>query len=67
MELKELRKKGDEELKRLLAEEREKLRELKFKVSSRQYKAVRDIRKHGRTIARILTIEKERQKGIGEK
>jgi len=67
MELKELRKKSDQELKKMLAEGREKLRELKFKVSSRQYKAIRDIRKRGKQIARILTIQKERQKGIGKK
>ncbi|MBU0649275.1 50S ribosomal protein L29 [Patescibacteria group bacterium] len=67
MELKELRKKNDQELKKMLAEGREKLRELKFKVSSRQYKAIRDIRKHGKQIARILTIQKERQKDIEKK
>lgn len=60
MELKELRKKSDEELKKLLAEQREKLREIRFKVSSRQYKAVRDVRKIKKIIAQILTIQKER-------
>lgn len=60
MELKELRQKKDEELKKLLTENREKLRELRFKVLTNQHKAVRDVRKHKELIARIETIQKER-------
>jgi len=61
MELKELRKKSDQELKKLLAETREKLREQRFKVSTRQLKTVRDVRKTKTLVARILTILTERK------
>lgn len=61
MELKEIRKKGSEELKKNLAEQREKLRELRFKVSTKQHKTVRDVRKIKQIIARILTVLKERE------
>jgi len=61
MELKEIRKKGNEELKKNLAEQREKFRELRFKVSTKQHKTVRDVRKVKQTIARILTVLKERE------
>ena len=61
MELKEIRKKGDEELKKNLAEQREKLREFRFKVSTKQHKIVSDVRKVKRIISRILTVMKERK------
>jgi len=61
MELKEIRKKGDEELKKNLAEQREKLREFRFKVSTKQHKIVSDVRKVKRTISRILTVMQERK------
>ena len=61
MELKELRKKSDQELNKLLAENREKLREQRFKVSTRQLKTVRDVRKTKTLVARILTILTERK------
>lgn len=67
MELKEIRKKSDEELKKLLAEQREKLREMRFKVASRQYKSVRDVRKTKQLIARVLTIQKQRLSSPKEK
>ena len=61
MELKELRKKSDQELRKLLAENREKFREQRFKVSTRQLKTVRDVRKTKTLVARILTILTERK------
>jgi len=61
MDLKEIRKKNDEELRKLLAEQREKLRELRFKVSTKQHKTVRDVRKLKQFIARLLTVIKERE------
>ena len=61
MELKELGKKSDQELNKLLAENREKLREQRFKVSTRQLKTVRDVRKTKTLVARILTILTERK------
>jgi len=56
METKELTTKSPEELKKLLVEFREKLRELRFKDSNRQLKNIREIRKVRETIARIMTI-----------
>lgn len=56
MEYKELKPKTENELQKTLAEERNKLRELKFKDSSKQLKNVREIRSIRKTIARILTL-----------
>ena len=56
METKELTTKSPDELKKLLVEFREKLRELRFKDSNRQLKNIREIRKVRETIARIMTI-----------
>ena len=52
----ELKDKTAAELKRQLAEEREKLRDLRFKVANQQHKDVRAIRHVRLTIARILTV-----------
>ena len=60
-ELKELKKKGEPELQKLLQESRESLRDMRFKVSQRQLKKVRDVRKMKRYIARILTILNEKK------
>ncbi len=56
MEMKELKTKTDEELKKLLMETREKKRELRFKVAQKQLKNIREIRKLKIAAARILTI-----------
>ncbi|RMD58941.1 50S ribosomal protein L29 [Candidatus Parcubacteria bacterium] len=56
MEFKDLKNKSEAELHRLLAEMREKLRELRFKDANRQLKDVREIRQIRKTIARILTL-----------
>ena len=61
MKIKELKSKSDNELQKILAESREKLRELRFKLSSGQVKNVREIREVRKTIAQILTLLKERQ------
>jgi len=55
MEYKELKNKSESELHKILAESRNKLRELKFKDASKQLKNVREIRVIRNTIARILT------------
>ncbi|MBI2098924.1 50S ribosomal protein L29 [Candidatus Uhrbacteria bacterium] len=52
----ELKEKSETELRKLLAEDREKLRDLRFRVSQGAHKAVRDIRKLKLRIARILTV-----------
>jgi len=56
MRIEEIRQKSKEELKRLLAESREKLRQLKFDLSSGKVKNVREIRQIKKDIARILTL-----------
>lgn len=62
MEFKELKKKSSSELHRLLAEFRDKLRDLRFKDNSKQLKDVREIRGVKKLIAQILTlINKEKQ------
>ena len=67
MKLKELKTKSDNELNKLLAANREKLRDLKFKDANKQMKKVRDIRKMRREIAQILTLLKERKLNTGKK
>jgi len=55
----ELRKKTKEELQIMLQESREKLRTLRFDLTSGKVKNVREIRKIKKNIARILTLLKE--------
>jgi large subunit ribosomal protein L29 len=62
MDLKELKIKGLEELKTLLAEKREKLRDMRFKLALDSHKDVREVREIKKTIARILTLIKEQDK-----
>ena len=56
MELKELQTKKESELQKILAESREKLRDLRFKVASKQLKNVREFRGVKKMIARIMTL-----------
>ncbi len=56
MEIKELKEKKESDLHRLLAETRDKLRELRFKDSNKQLKNVREIRTGKKTVAKILTL-----------
>ena len=56
MDLKELQTKTEAELHKLLSQDREKLRELRFKDSNKQLKNVREIRTVKEQIARVLTI-----------
>ena len=56
MELKELRKKNEKDLHKLLAEYREKLRVLRFKDANKQLKDIREIRVTRKVIANILTL-----------
>lgn len=56
MEMKELTTKSPADLQKLLAQYREKLRELRFKDSNRQLKNIREIREARETVARILTV-----------
>lgn len=56
MDFKELQTKTADELKKLLAFNREKCCELRFKDSNKQLKNIREIRTVKGTIAQILTI-----------
>lgn len=56
MDAKDLRMKSRNELEQLLTEQREALRDVRFKVSRDQTKNVRAIRVLKKDIARILTI-----------
>lgn len=57
MKINELKQKTKEELKKLLQDNRENLRQLKFDLASGKVKNVRDIRKIKKDIARILTCQ----------
>lgn len=56
MEFKELKTKTEAELQKILAESREKLRELRFKDANKQLKDIRQIRKVRETVSQVLTI-----------
>ena len=57
MKIGELKQKPAEELKKLLQDNRESLRQLKFDLASGKVKNVREIRKIKKDIARILTCQ----------
>lgn len=59
MKIRELREKSKMELQKLLIENREKLRQLKFDLASGKVKNVRVIRGLKKDIARILTCLEE--------
>ena len=56
MNFKELKKKKESDLHKILAESRDKLRDLRFKDANKQLKNIREIRSVRETIARILTL-----------
>lgn len=60
MTIKELREKTDVELNRMLAETRNKVRELRFRLAARQLSDVREVREMKRLIARVLTVKSAR-------
>lgn len=62
MEYKEIIKKTDSELHNLLAQTRNKLRELRFKDASKQLKNVREIRVLKKTVSGILTFLNKKKK-----
>jgi len=59
MKIEELRKKTKEELQKILRDDREKLRQLRFDLVAGKVKNVREIRKAKEEIARILTLLKQ--------
>lgn len=56
MEFADLKNKSEKELREMLAEKRDELRELRFKTAEKQLKNVRAIRECKKSIARILTL-----------
>ena len=56
MKILELRQRTDNELHRLLQENRERLRSLRFDLASGKIKNVRELRKTKKDIAKILTL-----------
>ncbi len=58
MKISELHQKTESELRKLLQENREHLRSLRFDLASGKIKNVREIRKIKKDIARILTLFK---------
>jgi len=57
-ELEQLRKRTKEELQKILQDNREKLRQLRFDLAAGKVKNIREIRKVKKEIAQILTILK---------
>jgi len=56
MKIDELRQKSKEEIRKLLDEKRERLRQLRFDLVSGKVKNVKEVREIKKDIARILTI-----------
>jgi ribosomal protein L29 len=67
MEFKELKTKDEKELHKILAQSREKLRDLRFKDANKQLKNVREIRQVREAISQILTLLNEIKIGKNKK
>jgi ribosomal protein L29 len=65
-ELKELKLKSVNELHKMLASNREKLRDLRFKVSQNQLKNIREMREVKKRISKILTLINQKTKEKAE-
>ena len=61
MTIKELQSKSVQELEQLLADKREALRAMRFKVAQRQLKKVHEIKLARRAIAQILTLIRQKE------
>ena len=66
MEMSELRQKSKDDLQKSLAEEREKLRQLRFDLAAGKVKNIRLIREVKKIIARILTLLNTQKKNDKE-
>lgn len=62
MKAKELREKTNKELREMLEKLKEKVFELRVKISLRQQKNIKELKETKKDIAKILTILKEREK-----
>ena len=67
MRVRELRELSDEELARRLAESREELFNLRFQAATGALENTARLRLAKRDIARILTIQHERQDAVGSR
>lgn len=61
MDIKEIRKKAEQELLKFLKLKREQMRDLRFQIAAKQHKDVRDLRQIRKDIAQILTVLKEKK------
>jgi len=61
MKAKDLQKKPEKDLLKMLADEKTKLQQLRFDLPSGKIKNVREIRKLRREVARILTLLQQRK------
>lgn len=61
MKIKELRRKSKRELNDFLKESRQKLGQLKFDLTAKKLKDVRQMRELRRDIARVLTLTREQK------
>ena len=64
MKFKELKIKSKEELSKILMENRDKIRDLRFKVANNQLKNVKEIKKLKVQIAQVLTIDNQSVKVV---
>ena len=62
MKANEIKSKSEKELKELLVEKRERIRDLRFLLSQGKVKNIREIRKMKKDIAKILTIKNQKPK-----
>ncbi len=60
MKVKEIRKKKEKELEKLLSDKRKRLQEVRFKLASGKVKDVKEAKNIRQDISRILTILKEK-------
>ena len=60
MNWKELKEKSDAELHKLLAQQREKIRDLNFRIAHKEVKNHQEYKKARRDIARIKTLQRQR-------
>lgn len=66
MKIEELRTKQLSELNKLLNDSRDRLRDLRFRISQKQVKNIREIRVVKRTIAKIMMLIKDKQAPAGK-
>lgn len=66
MNTNELRQKSPEELTRMMAQLHESIRDMRFKIATRQHTKVRSLREAKKSLARILTILRELPQDTGK-